>query len=492
MSRFRFDGRAAVLAAGVLFVVLATANSGGYRFGAGDQAFYEPAAFLQLHPDSFPRDRELMASQARLTIVDEVLATSSRLSGLDLPALFAVLYVVTLIVMAAGAAALSRALTLSPLACAGVLALLTLRHRIAKTGANTLEGYFHPRQLAFGLGMLAMAAALRRRWAWSLAIGVVAAAVHPTTAVWWAAAIAGLIVLRSTESRRVVLGGALLVLVLTPFLAGAIPWSSLPALRVMDADWVATLAEKDYLFPSTWPAYAWITNVLYLPIIAALSWRKHDTRLIAPSVALFAVFALTLPLVEGRVALAVQLQITRVFWLLDLFATILLAWFLVDSLPAVRRQWSAAAVALLALIAVGRGGYTMAVTAGGRPLVSVHLPADDWTDAMHWIETGAPSWLVIADPEHAWRDGTSVRVAAHHDVLVETVKDSAIGMYDRGVAMRTAERRAALAEFERLDATRARALADRYGRGVLITGAGHAIDLPRLYANASYQIFDLR
>jgi len=43
-----------------------------------------------------------------------------------------------------------------------ILAALTLRHRIPRTSANSLEPYFHPRMLAFGLGLLAVASLLRR------------------------------------------------------------------------------------------------------------------------------------------------------------------------------------------------------------------------------------------------------------------------------------------------------------------------------------------
>jgi hypothetical protein len=72
----------------LIFVVLATANAGGYRYGIGDQAFYEPATQLRLNPDLFPRDRALLESQARLTVIDETLAGATRLTGLDVPALF--------------------------------------------------------------------------------------------------------------------------------------------------------------------------------------------------------------------------------------------------------------------------------------------------------------------------------------------------------------------------------------------------------------------
>ena len=40
---------------------------------------------------------------------------------------------------------------------------LTLRHAVSRSGTNTLEGYFHPRQLAFSLGALALVAFLSRR-----------------------------------------------------------------------------------------------------------------------------------------------------------------------------------------------------------------------------------------------------------------------------------------------------------------------------------------
>ena len=58
----------------VPFVVLATLNSAGYRYGAADQAFYVPAVLLRLDPALFPRDASLIASQAHLTLVDETIA----------------------------------------------------------------------------------------------------------------------------------------------------------------------------------------------------------------------------------------------------------------------------------------------------------------------------------------------------------------------------------------------------------------------------------
>ena len=56
---------------------------------------------------------------------------------------------------------------------AALVIAMSIRHRVPKTGVNTLEHYFHPRMLAFAAGTAALAALLKRRtWAasrsWSL------------------------------------------------------------------------------------------------------------------------------------------------------------------------------------------------------------------------------------------------------------------------------------------------------------------------------------
>jgi hypothetical protein len=72
--------RRSIVAAGalLLFAVIATANSGGYRYGVSDQAFYVPAIALDNHPDRFPRDRALLAPQLRLWPGGHALARVAR------------------------------------------------------------------------------------------------------------------------------------------------------------------------------------------------------------------------------------------------------------------------------------------------------------------------------------------------------------------------------------------------------------------------------
>src|SRR5688500_14929797 len=168
------------------FVILATLNAGGYRYGASDQAFYLPVVLETLDPELFPRDEALLAAQSRLTTYDEVIAAIVRITGAPVPTVFAVLYVVALLLIATGTWLVGRRMYRTPWAAAALLAAMTLRHAIARSGTNTLEGYFHPRQIAYGLGLLAVAAFLRGRLGMVAALVACAGAVHPTAALWFA------------------------------------------------------------------------------------------------------------------------------------------------------------------------------------------------------------------------------------------------------------------------------------------------------------------
>ena len=168
-----------------LFVVLATLNSAGYRYGASDQALYIPAVLRHLDPALFPQDRVLISAHARLMVVDEILAGVVRLTRVSIQHLFFALYVTSLLLLVAGASRIGAHLYRTRWAVVALGAALTLRHAIAKTGANSLEGYFHPRQLAFALGVLAVAAFLERRERIAAALVLSAGLVHPTTAFWF-------------------------------------------------------------------------------------------------------------------------------------------------------------------------------------------------------------------------------------------------------------------------------------------------------------------
>ena len=100
---------------------------------------------------------------------------------------------------------------------------------------------------------------------------------------------------------------------------------------------------------------------------------------------------------------------------------------------------------------------------------------------MAWLRRQPRDTHVLADPGHGWKYGTSVRVSAERDVLLEEVKDSALAIYSRDVAARVVERTQAIGDFASLTAEHARELARRYDLDFLVTEAD--LPLPVAYRN---------
>jgi len=480
---------AAVLAA-LTFMGLATANAGGYRYGVSDQAFYIPALAKALDPALFPRDTAVLAPQMGAWLGDDVVAAVSRVTAVDLPTLAGVLQIATLILLAGAVAYLLRGLRASWWAVAGGLAIASLRHHIPGTGANSLEGYFHPRVLAFALGLWALAFVLRRRVVPAFLMIALAAIVHPTTAVWMGGVVVVTVLSRlSTRSTPIVIVAGV----------AACAWFALRGAR-MDAAWLSVISVKDYLFPATWAIWEWTIDLAY-PVVLWLMFRRRvalgrdvpgERAVVTALLVAMLGFLLSVPLTVLHVTLAVQLQITRILWVLDGVTLLYLAWWLVDDLAAGwGMRWRGVVVALIAAVSLGRGWYVLTIDTP-RPLVTTNLPADDWTAAMRFLQTQPAGIHVLADPGHAWMYGSSVRVSALRDTVLETMKDEAMAIYDRAIAMRVAERQETLEGFAMWSDDRMRDVASRYHADVFVFDRSRAFSFPVLYQNARFVVYDLR
>jgi hypothetical protein len=474
-------------------------NAAGYRFAASDQAFYIPAIVRQLDPASFPRGGALIDSQARLTVIDELAGGVVRLTGVSLQHLFLAAYVGTLLLLVAAATRIGARLYRGGWAVAALAAALTLRHAIAKTGANTLEGYFHPRQLAFALGLWAIAMFLERRDRAAAVFVAASLAVHPTTALWFTVWMAAAVAFDRPAWRRgmIALAGAGAIAATIAVLAGPLAGR----VAIMDAAWLDAVGDKD-LYPLSWPWDAWITNLVAVPIVlwcwqarrrAALSVPR-ESAIALGSIVLVGLFVCWLPFNAARVALAVQLQAARVFWLLDVLGTIYLIWWLAEGTADVaraRRPRRAAVVAILLVAAsLARGLYTMFVQFPDRRLFAVDIQHDDWRDAMAFARTTDPRSAWLADPIHAAKYGSSLRAAGHRDVLIEELKDRAMAMYDREVALQVADRLRAVREVPWDTPAGAHELARRYGLDYLVVE--RQLDLPLAHRSGSLFIYRLR
>lgn len=476
------------------FCLVAILNCGGYRYGVGDQAFYIPAVTQHLNTELFPRDRVILHAQDRFMLYDDAIAAVVRVTGVPVPVIFLAGYLAGLALLFSAIVAIGRAMYTTWLGVAMLAALLTLRHRITQTGANSLESYFQPRMIAFALGAWAIAAYLRRRNGPALLLVLLAFAIHPTTAMWFAIMIGAALLVSDRAWRLPVTAIGAIGGVLAAWAVTLGPMRG--HLVLMDPLWASALAGKDYVFPSDWNASFWIVNLSYLVVAVAVYILRRrrgvaDTReigLLAGGGALVAVFLISWPLMRAGVALALQLQTSRVFWMLDFLAAIYLAWLFAEAPRsiAVRR----AAVILAVVAAVGRGVFVWGAEHAGSPIARVGFPRDNWTDAMQWISKTPPDTHVLADPGHAWKYGSSVRVTGERDVYFEEVKDLALALYSRDVAVEALRRIHDIRGFDTFSAAELRALAARYDLDYLV--AEHNVDLPVVYRNDQFRVYSLK
>jgi len=498
---------AAVVAGFLAFLILATANGAGYRYGVSDGAAYVPAVMLAENPAAFPRDAPLIRTQGQFFVVDEVLALIGRVTGASMESRFFAAYLVAVAVVWIGVIWIGSALygreAPRPERSAphltglwltiALAAVVTLRHHIPRTSTNSLEPYFHPRLLAFGLGIIAVAAFLRHRNVMAVALVGLAAICHGTTALWFAIVIGTslMVVDRRWRVPGLVGGAVTLAMLVWAMTAGPLRMAA----SSMDATWIDALGGRNFIFANEWPLWAWAANV---GLLGAL-WVAHyvrlrrgtasarDAGLVWGATALVALFLVTLPLVTAHVALAVQFQFSRVFWVVDFLAAL---YVLAAAGEALRRTRVLTLAVVLLTASVARATYIMWSEHPERRLFQVSLVSSPWMDAMHWIASQPLNVHVVAAPDHAFKYGVSVRVAACRDVLLEDDKDSAVAMYSRPIAERVVERRKALADFSSLTPASALELATRFGVDYLVTEA--ALPLREVYRNAQLRIYALK
>ena len=427
-------------------------------------------------------------------LYDDAIALFVRASGISVPVVFFAGYLLGLVLLFGAVVAIGRTLYPTWLGVAMLAALMTLRHRITQTGANSLESYFQPRMIAFALGAWAIAAYLRGRGPTALAILAFAFAVHPTTAMWFAIWAGAAIFVTDGRWRAPL---AMIVAAGAIFSGWAVISGPLRGhLNQMDPLWASAMIGKDYIFPTDWSASFWLVNLGYLAVVFAIyAYRRHrnialprESGLVAGGAALVALFLVSWPLMVARVALALQLQTSRVFWILDFLAAIYLAWLFAEAPRSlnVRR----AALALVTAAAIGRGVYVWSSEHAGSSIVQIAFPQDNWTDVMEWISRTPSGSHVLADPGHAWKYGSSVRVTGERDVYLEEVKDLALALYSRDVAVEALRRISDARDFDALSSEQLRALASRYDLDYLVVDRD--VDLPLAYRNPRFRVYSFK
>jgi hypothetical protein len=347
--------------------------------------------------------------------------------------------------------------------------------------------------LAFAFGVWAIATYLRGKGGVALVLLVLACAMHPTTGLWFGIWIVVALAVSEAKWRAPVIALCAVAAAVGVWVVSFGPLRG--HLGRMDAAWASVLAGKDYIFPSDWGASFWLVNFGYLVVAAVIYEMRRRRGLTVPrelglligAVSLAVLFLVSWPMMSAGIALALQLQTSRIFWMLDLLASIYVAWMLAEAPPGAIGR---AIVMVTIAVTLARGIYVMRAEHAGDRIVRIGLPENNWIDAMHWIAKTNLKTHVLADPGHAWKYGESVRVAGERDVFLEEVKDAALALYSRDVAMWVLGRIQDAQNFGSLTPEQFQALATRYDLDYLVVDRDVA--LPLAYRNGQFRIYQLR
>ena len=453
-----------------------------------------PAIARALDPSLFPRDTRA-ARRADAPVARRRSARRRRRArpGVDLPPLFLGVYLLTLVVLVRRGCRASRARSAPrgwPSAAFLAAAHAAPSHREDR---RELARRLHPpadarvRARPAGARLRACAdAPVCRRVSWRSSRPCHA----PTTALWFA---------RRAGSRRWSRppGVAIVALLAASArrslgAAGRRRAARAAVSSLMDAEWLSVLADKDYLFSAEWPLYAWADQ----PRLSGRhrgrstgaasrrgSTAPGEAALVAALLALVArVSGLRAALDWRAVALAVQLQITRVFWLLDFVTAAYLAWWLT-------RTWRAAAIraptwpSSLASrsLAVGRGVLRRS-RRGGSPARRSVSCRPTWTDAMAGSRRSRRRLARAgrSRPRLEVRRRASASRRPRHGARTGQGHGAGDVRSRRGDARRP-NARPRSATSTRLRPTMSAALAARYGLDVFVDRANRTLALPVLY-----------
>lgn len=176
-ERVRFRARDFVLLGLLTFAALLIH---GYHLGIEDQAIYLPGVRYDLNPALYPHDAEFFLPQVRPTLIDEIVAYTSRFTHMSVAGAVFFWHIVSMFLLLAGALRVARrCFEREREAWAGV-ALLTVLFTIPVTGTALyiVDQYLHPRTLATAFILFAIPDVMDRRWVRAAVLIFLAALVH--------------------------------------------------------------------------------------------------------------------------------------------------------------------------------------------------------------------------------------------------------------------------------------------------------------------------
>lgn len=433
----------------------------GYHPGLEDDGVYLAAVKSDLNPALYPHDSEFFRLQLQATLFDKAVAGFIRLSHIPVAQTELLLQFVSILLIILGCSMIVRLLFRDPRArWAGVAltaAMMTLP--VSGTALYLADQHLHPRNLATGLVLVAVASILARKIWQALLLLLLAFLFHPIMAA---------------------LGISFCFFLTASMLEPAHDWvrslrdslaAAVPLGWIFESPtpvWHRALATRSYYFLYRWTWYEWLGAIAPL-ILFSLLWRlalrQGDRKLARFALAVLAYGAFQLavamivlkaPALERLTPMQPMRFLHLIYFFLVLLGGALLGKYLLKASPA---RWAL-------FLVIANGGMFAVQRVQFRSTRHLELPGmkpeNPWLESFAWIRQNTPVGAYFAmDPRYLEAPGEdyhSFRALAERSQLADMVKDpSAVTQvpelgpaWERQVEATYGWQRFELADFERL------------------------------------------
>jgi len=471
----------------LLLLTLAAVLVHGYHVGIEDQDVYLAAVNKSLNPELYPVNSVFFTEQMKSSLFIRGLAVSIRQTGIPVSWGLFLWQLGSMFLVLLGCWKVASACFESEKARLSGVLLVTvlLTMPIAGTALFLVDTYLHPRALAAGAILLALAACLKKRWITTSAWLIVAGLMHPLMALFGASLLVFVGFKPRAEWR----------------FAKAMPLCMLLPLGLLthpSEAWREATLTRRYYFPLMWTWYEWlglIAPVLLVWWFSRIARRQRmptleliATRLVAFAIFQFGVAAMmTFPAATEQLSSLQPMRWLHIFYFLFLLmAGGLIGQFILREKP---WRWLVLFLPLAGMMFyVQRDSfkYSDHIEWPGREL------KNPWARAFIWSEANTPQNAVFAiDPNymglHA-EDGYGMRALAKRSLLAENQKDPGAATVFPGLAPEWREQVHAQRGIESFNLSQFHQLNTRYGVSwtVLPVSARPQLECP--YRNEAAQV----
>ena len=308
----------------------------GYSFGLGDQVLYLPLLSKLYDSSLYPGDYIFPALYSNKAFIYELLVVLGKSFQGDFFIAYIGMFFMSSFVFYFGIYSLAYTLYKDKRTALVSLFLTLIPYPVAGAAITTIETGFVLRILAHSLVLFALVAVIKKQWFKVLILLALMFVIHPLSAATYSLVIIPLILWYVKPSFKIIAGGILLALAISPVLSTHLSSVKDVILPIISESWWFDIVRlrNSYVIPLDWSVKSWLFLIaILLPLLFTILRNKKSPHqnlwsyriIIISAVILFiqTIFTSFVP-----ISLVVLLQLGRIWFIPIIVSLIYLAFYI--------------------------------------------------------------------------------------------------------------------------------------------------------------------